>query len=93
MIRLSINALLACLTLYLSKCKLLNTTLEIVGQIFSKGGMHPDPKRVKDLLNAPRPINVHEVHSLLGMANYSSKYIQDYATITASLRELTKKNR
>ena len=26
------------------------------------------------------------------MANYSSKYIQDYATITAPLRELTKKN-
>ena len=87
MIRLSINALLACLTLNLSKCKLLNTTLEMFGQIFSKGGMHPDPKRVEDLLNAPRPINVHKVHSLLGMANYSSKYIQDYATITASLRE------
>ena len=26
------------------------------------------------------------------MANYSSKYIQDYTTITAPLRELTKKN-
>ena len=54
--------------------------------------MHPDPKRVEDLLNAPRSTNVHEVRSLLGMANYSSKYIQDYATIMAPLRELTKKN-
>ena len=70
----------------------MNTTLEFFGQIFSEGGTHPDPKRVEDLLNAPRPTNVHKVRSLLGMANYSSKYIQDYATITAPLRELTKKN-
>ena len=71
--------------------QVLNTTLGFFGQIFSKDGTHPDPKRVEDLLNAPRPTNVHEVRSLLGMANYSSKYIQDYATITAPLRELTKK--
>ena len=80
------------LTLNRSKCKFLNTTLEFFGQIFSKDGTHPYPKRVEDLLNAPRPTNVHEVRSLLGMANYSSKYIQDYAIITAPLRELTKKN-
>ena len=80
------------LTLNRSKCKFLNTTLEFFGQIFSKDGTHPDPKRVEDLLNAPRPTNVHEVCSLLDMANYSSKYIHDYATITAPLRELTKKN-
>ena len=80
------------LTLNHSKCKFLNTTLEFLGQIFSKDGTHPDPKRVEDLLKAPRPTKVHEVRSLLGMANYSSKYIEDYATITATLRELTKKN-
>ena len=38
------------------------------------------------------PKNVHEVRSFLGMANYNCKYIPDYATISAPLRELTKKN-
>ena len=66
--------------------------IRIFGQIFSKDGTHPDSKRVEDLLNAPQSTNVHEVRKLLGMANYSSKYIQDYATIMAPLRELTKKN-
>ena len=70
----------------------MNTTLEFFGQIFSKDGTHSDPKRVADLLNAPQLTNIHEVRSLIGMANYSSKYIQDYATIMAPLRELTKKN-
>ena len=74
------------------KCVFLSNTLEFFGQIFSKDGIRPDPKRVTDLLNAPRPGNVSEVRSLLGMANYSSQYIPDFATLTAPLRELTKKN-
>ena len=75
-----------------SKCRFLSNSLEFFGQVFSEAGIQPDPKRVTDLLNAPRPQNVHEVRSLLGMANYSSKYIANFATITTPLRELTKKN-
>ena len=71
------------------KCVFLSNTLEFFGQIFSKDGIRPDPKRVTDLLNAPRPGNVSEVRSLLGMANYSSQYIPNFATLTAPLRELT----
>ena len=79
-------------TLNRGKCTFLNDTLEFFGQVFSKHGTRPDPKRVSDLLNAPVPQNVHEVRSLLGMANYSSRYIANFATISAPLRELTKKN-
>jgi hypothetical protein len=79
------------------KCTFLEDKLEFFGQIFSRQifsreGTRPDPKRVNDLLNAPQPASVTEVRSLLGMANYSSKYIRDFATLTAPLRELTKKN-
>ena len=80
------------LRLNASKCKFLSETLEFFGQIFSKDGCQPDPKRVKALRNASKPTNVSEVRSLLGMANYSSKYIPNFATITAPLRDLTKKN-
>ena len=80
------------LRLNASKCKFLNETLEFFGQIFSKDGCQPDPKRVTALENASKPTNVSEVRSLLGMANYSSKYIPNFATITAPLRDLTKKN-
>ena len=66
--------------------------LRILWTGVSEAGIHPDPKRVTDSLNAPRPQNVHKVRSLLGMANYSRKCIENFATITTSLRELTKKN-
>ena len=74
------------------KCKFLQPTLEFFGQIFSADGTRPDPKRIEDFQNAAQPTTVQEVRSLLGMSNYSSKYIHDYATVTAPLRELTKKN-
>ena len=80
------------LTLNQNKCKFLSNTLEFLGQIFSDEGTRPDPKRVHDLLNAEVPKDIRDVRSLLGMANYSSKYIENFATITAPLRELTKKN-
>ena len=86
--RLSENGL----TLNPTKCKFLETSLSFFGHIFTADGVRPDPKRVSDLQNAPIPSNVHEVRSLLGMANYSCRYIPDYATITEPLRELTKKN-
>ena len=42
--------------------------------------------------NASKPKNVKEVKCLLEMANYSCKYIHHFATVTAPLRELTKKD-
>ena len=75
------------------KCVFLSNTLEFFGQIFSKDGIRPDRKRVTDLLHAPRPANVSEVRSLLGMANYSSQYIPDFATLTAPTSRTNEKKR
>jgi hypothetical protein len=75
-----------------TKCKFLTKTLHFFGQVFSADGIKPDPQRVKDLQDAPQPTNAQDVRSLLGMANYSSKYIPNFATLTAPLRELTKQN-
>ena len=73
------------LTLNQNKCRFLSNTLEFFGQIFSEEGTRPDPKRVHDLLNAEVPKDIRDVRSLLGMANYSSKCIKNFATITAPL--------
>ena len=80
-----------CLTLNLKKCNFLQKAIQFYGQIFTEHGTQPDQARISDLQNAPIPTSIKEVRSLLGMANYSSKYIQDFATLTAPLRKLTKK--
>jgi hypothetical protein len=60
--------------------------------IFSADGVSPNPKKIEAITNAPRPTNVSGVRSLLGMTNYCSKFIANYASITTPLRQLTKKN-
>ena len=80
------------LTVNPKKCKFLQPTIEFYGQIFSAQGTCPDPKSIDAIQKISAPSNAKEVRSFLGMVNYSSKYIQDYATLTAPIRELTKKS-
>ena len=80
------------LTLNLRKCKFLKRNLEFFGFLFTKDGTKPDPMKVDAFINTPRPTNVSELRSLLGMSNYSSQYIRDYATLTEPLRRLTHKD-
>ena len=76
----------------MDKCKFLKEQLDFFGFQFSKEGKRADPKKVTAFAITPIPSNASEVRSLLGMSNYCSQFIPDYATITTPLRELTKKN-
>ena len=80
------------LTLNKDKCASHKTRLYFFRNIFTKAGMSPDLQKVKTVKDATPPQNVSEVGSFLGMTSYWSKYILDYATVTAPLRKLTRKN-
>ena len=80
------------LTLNKSKCEYSKGKLEFFGYVFSKDGISPDPKKVEDVVNLRTPSTASEVRSLLGMTNYCSRFIQDYATKTEPLRKLTHKD-
>ena len=54
--------------------------------------MRPDPKKVDAIHKAKPPQDSSEVNSLLGMAQYVSRFIPDYATITTPLRLLTRQD-
>ena len=79
------------LTLNLDKCGFLKNHLEFFGLLFSHDGVRPDPKKISAFYNTTIPTTVGEVRSLLGMANYSSQFISNFATITEPLRRLTHK--
>lgn len=80
------------LTLNERKCKYNKDKLEFLGYVFGAAGMSPDPNKVDDIINLDAPTSATEVRSLLGMTNYCSRFIKDYATVTQPLRELTHKN-
>ena len=79
------------LTLNLDKCRFLKNHLEFFGLLFSHDGVRPDPKKISAFNNTTTLTTVGEVRSLIGMANYSSHFISNFATITEPLRRLTHK--
>ena len=58
----------------------------------TSNGIRADPSKVEAIKNTAQPRDVKELRSFLGLSNYCSKFIQNYSTLTAPLRELTVKN-
>ena len=68
-----------------------NISDEFYGHVFSSDGLYPDPRKIDCLKKTEEPKDSTEVRLFLGMAQYSARFIPNYATLTADLRELTKK--
>ena len=80
------------LTVNKQKCKFNKKEINFFGFIFSAAGLRLDSKKVQALHDAPRPQNASEMRSFLGMAQYSAGFIDNFATIIAPLRALTKQD-
>eukprot|EP00057_Strongylocentrotus_purpuratus_P005494 XP_003731095.1 PREDICTED: uncharacterized protein K02A2.6-like [Strongylocentrotus purpuratus] len=80
------------LTVNWNKCEFGVRRIEFFGLIFSDQGVSPDPKKVAAVKEAAPPSNSAEVRSLLGMLNYSARFIKDYASLSEPLRRLTVKD-
>ena len=50
-----------------------------------------DPKKVEAVSNWPRPTNVTEIRSFLGMAGYYRRFVKDFSRISAPLTRLIRK--
>ncbi len=69
------------------KCLLIKAEVPFLAHVISVDGINPDTKDVKDLLDAPRPVDITEINSFLGLANYYSEFIPDFATLAEPLRK------
>lgn len=73
------------------KCEIAKTEVIFFGLKISKDGISPTEDRVAALREAKPPRNPKELHSFLSMAQYSTRFIRDFATITEPLWKMTKK--
>ena len=71
-----------------SKCFFLKPSVEYLGHIVDKRGLHPTTEKVKAIQEAPKPKNVSELRSFLGIKNYYSRFLPNLAAQLTPLYDL-----
>ena len=74
------------------KCEFLQEKVTFLGYILDKNGLHPLPEKIRAIKEAPKPRNVHELKSFLGLINYYSKFVRNFSTMLSPLYALLSKN-
>ena len=75
----------------LKKCEFWPEEVVFLGHVVSKEGIKVDPQKIRAIVDWPRPANVTEIRSFLGLAGYYRMFIKDFSKISSPLTNLLKK--
>ncbi|KAL0892417.1 hypothetical protein ABMA27_015532 [Loxostege sticticalis] len=74
-----------------SKCSFLVEEVRYLGYIISKDGVKVDPDKVEAIVRIPRPEDITQLRSFLGIVNFYAKFVKNISTILFPLYKLLKK--
>lgn len=80
------------LSLKLSKCQFCLSELTFLGYRVTPSGIHPDPDKVKAVMDFKVPTSAKHVRQFLGLSGYYRRFVKDYARHAEPLFALTKKD-
>jgi transposase InsO family protein len=72
----------------LKKCVFNKSELHYLGHIVGKDGLKVDPRKISIIQDWPLPVDVPQLRSFLGLANYFRKFIQGYSSMVSPLTSL-----
>lgn len=74
-----------------NKCVFLAPSVSYLGFCIDSQGLHPLPEKVRAIQDAPKPSNVTELKSFLGLVQYYSKFLPNLYIVQAPLYRLLRK--
>ena len=75
-----------------NKCAFEQDSVEYLGHVIDKRGLHTSDKKVKAIQKAPAPKNPKQLKSFLGLLHYYGKFVPNLSTLIHPMNELLLKN-
>lgn len=75
-----------------AKCEFFKEKITYCGHDIDSNGLHKSAEKVEAVLKAPRPNDVAEVRSFLGLINYYRRFLPNLVTAVHPLNQLLEKN-
>jgi len=72
------------------KCEIRKPMICYFGSVISEEGVCPDPEKAKAIQELPAPLNVQELHQVLGMINYLGRFLPNLSDVISPMSELLK---
>ncbi|GJS18843.1 reverse transcriptase domain-containing protein [Tanacetum coccineum] len=76
-----------------SKCEFWLDSVQFLGHVIDRNGVHVDPAKIEAIKNWVAPTTPTEVRQFLGLAGYYRRFIKDFSLISKPLTKLTQKNK
>jgi hypothetical protein len=65
--------------------------IQYLGHVISEDGIAVDPEKIKEIVEWPRPTNVAEIRSFMGITGYYRQFIEIFSKISFPITSLQKK--
>ncbi|GJS75002.1 hypothetical protein Tco_0724883 [Tanacetum coccineum] len=76
-----------------SKCDFWLESVQFLGHVINREGVHVDPAKIEAVKNWPVPTSPTEVRQFMGLAGYYRRFIEGFSLIAKPLTKLTQKNK
>ena len=75
----------------MDKCQFFKDSVTFCGHIIDRDELHKTPDKIQAITNAPKPENITQLKSFLGLVNSYDKFLPDLATVLNPLHRLLHK--